>query len=71
MGGEFGADDAVRAGAVVDHDLLAQAVGELDAEVAAQHVIAAARREWNDEADRFVRKVARLCFFFSGICRWQ
>jgi hypothetical protein len=52
VGGELRADDAVRAAAVVDHDLLPDPVGQLQPEIAGEHVVAAAGRERDDQADR-------------------
>jgi len=49
---ELGADHAAGAAAVVDHDLLAEAVAELDGDQAPDHVVAAARRERNDHPHR-------------------
>src|SRR3954468_20694489 len=46
------ADGAAGAGAVVDHDLLAERLAELVADRADDDGGAAARREWNDQRDR-------------------
>ena len=42
----------VRAAAVVDEHRLAELVGQLRRDHAAEHVVAAARRERDDQADR-------------------
>src|SRR6266568_898056 len=64
LGDDVGADIAARAGPVVDHDLLREALGELLRDDASDDVGAAARREGDDEADRLggigVRRRGRL-----------
>jgi len=60
--GELGADDAVSARAVVDDRLLAEPIAELLGEKTPEDVVAAARRERHDYADRLGRK-------FGGIAR--
>ena len=59
--GEIGADDAAGAAAVIDKDLLAQSLAELIGDDAADHVVAAARRERDDHADRAARIIVRGC----------
>src|SRR5436190_21795444 len=54
---EVGADDAVRAASIVDDDLLADALTQLDADVTREHVVAAARRKRNDPAYLALGKV--------------
>ena len=58
-GGQFGADGAVGAGAVVDHDLLFQRVTELGGEDACHQISGAAGREADDDADGPDRVVLR------------
>ena len=48
------ADEAIAAGAVLHHDLLAPALGKLLPDDAGGGVDDAARREWNDDPDRLV-----------------
>ena len=57
MGGEIGANDAIRAAAIVDYDLLAEPLGELDAEEAHQQIVAPSGRKRNDDADRLIREI--------------
>jgi hypothetical protein len=52
VGGGLRADHATGAAAVVDHDLLAEALAELGRDHAADHIVAAARRERDDQPDR-------------------
>ena len=46
---DFGADDAARAAAVVDDDLLSPLFGQTLADAAGDHVVVAPRREGDDE----------------------
>jgi len=59
LGGNFGADDAVGAAAVVDHHLLADTLAELLPHEAADDVVAAAGRERHNQTDRFRGKFLR------------
>ena len=61
--GEIGADHAAGAAAVVDKDLLAEFFAELVGDDAPDHVVAAAGRERDDQADRAARIIVR------GRCR--
>ena len=56
---ELGADDAARAGPVLDDELLAERGAELGREDADENVGAAAGREWHDQADRPRRIILR------------
>ena len=47
-------------GAIVDHDLLAEALGQLGTDQPADEIGAAARRESDNQADRPLRIVLRL-----------
>ena len=55
---EIGADDAVGAGAVVDHALLAETFGEFLTHETAEDVVAAAGRKRHDDAHRPRRKTS-------------
>ena len=55
LGREIGAEHAAGTGPVVDEDLLAEFLAELIGDDAADHVVAAAGRERNDQPDRPVR----------------
>ena len=57
MCGDLHADDAARAAAVLDHDRLAEVVGQRLAEHARDAVDRAARRERHDQPDRPFRKI--------------
>jgi len=54
---DFGADDAFRAGAVIDHDLLAESLREVVRDVARHDVVTAAGRLRHEQADRPRRKL--------------
>ena len=56
---EFDADGAAGAGAIVGHHLLAEHFAEFGRHQPANHVVGAARRERNDQADRFRRVILR------------
>src|SRR5262249_3461371 len=47
------------AAAIVDDDLVPQPLAQLNADHAADDIVAAARREWNDQPDRLVGIVLR------------
>src|SRR2546423_6554517 len=57
MGRKIRADDAIRAATIIDDDLLAQALGELGPEIAAEDVVAAPGWEGNDPAYRFIGEI--------------
>ncbi|MCY1375134.1 hypothetical protein D9M69_625240 [compost metagenome] len=60
LGDEVGADVPARARAVVDHHRLAPVLAHLHGDQPRRRIGGAARRERHDDADRLVRKVARL-----------
>ena len=64
----LGADHAFGAGPVVDHDLLAQALGKLAADIARHDVVAAAGRLRHDDANRF-RRIRLPCVFTGRTLR--
>ena len=59
FGGEIGADHAAGAAAIIDEDLLAEFFAELVGDDAPDHVVAAARRERNDQANGPCRIILR------------
>ena len=54
LGGELGADQRARAGAVVDEHLLLPSIGQVLADQPRLDVDAVARREWDDDANGFI-----------------
>ena len=71
LGDDVVADDGAGAGAVIDHHLLAELLGEFLRDDAADDVGAAARRRRHDQPDRAVRVILRLCAGHDGNCREQ
>ena len=61
VGGELGADDAARAAAVVDDELLAEPPAQLRGDHAADRVIDGAGGERNDDAHQLGGVVLRRC----------
>ena len=67
LGGDVGSDRSAGTAAIVDLDLLPERIAQMTGDQAADHVVAAARRERNDEPYLPVRVV--VCGSAGGQCQ--